>query len=163
MAIRKGVVLAAGWGSRIQGRYQGPKPLLPVGGRPILFRTLDVLRWGGVEEIAVVVGHQAEKIRRAIALYNMEESARVVSVFNPHWRFPNGRSLFAARPFTAHDDFILTMSDHLLDLAIIEVMQATQMKTEAILAIDRKIDTIQDLDDATKVCVSKNGKIRKIG
>jgi len=118
---------------------------------------------GGVKEIAVVVGHQAEKIQRAIARYNMEESARVVSVFNPHWRFPNGRSLFAARHFTADDDFILTMSDHLLDLAIIEVMQATQMKADAILAVDRKIDTIPDLDDATKVCVSKSGQIREIG
>ena len=162
-SIRKGVVLAAGWGSRIQGRFQGPKPLLPVAGRPILYRTLDVLRRGGVDEIAVVVGHQAEKIRRAIAVYNMRESTHIISIFNPHWRFPNGLSLLAAKQFTAHEDFILTMSDHLLDPEIITLMQTASFPADAILAVDEKIDTIQDLDDATKVLINKSGQIQAIG
>ncbi len=52
------IVLAAG-ASRRMGR---PKPLVSLGGRTILQRTLDHLRTSRVDEIVVVLGHRAEDI-----------------------------------------------------------------------------------------------------
>jgi len=52
------IVLAAG-ASRRMGR---PKPLISMGGRTLLQRTLEPLQTSGVDEIVVVLGHRAEDI-----------------------------------------------------------------------------------------------------
>ena len=52
------VVAAAGLSSRM-GAF---KPLLPVGGKPLLQRTVDNLRCSGLRRIVVVAGRQADEI-----------------------------------------------------------------------------------------------------
>ena len=59
-----GVVLAAG-SSRRLGR---PKQLLELEGRPVLQHVLDALGASLVDEVIVVLGHEAEKIAAAIQL-----------------------------------------------------------------------------------------------
>jgi molybdenum cofactor cytidylyltransferase len=58
------IVLAAGASARM-GR---PKQLLPLGGRPLLQAALDAAAAGGVDEVVVVLGHEAEAIGAALAL-----------------------------------------------------------------------------------------------
>ncbi len=58
------VVLAAGSSMRM-GQ---PKLLVPLAGRPILARTLDALRGTGVHEILVVLGADADRIRREVPM-----------------------------------------------------------------------------------------------
>ncbi len=58
------IVLAAGASQRM-GR---PKPLVSVGGRTLLARVLATLRTSHVGAIEVVLGSDAEQIRRAVAL-----------------------------------------------------------------------------------------------
>ena len=58
------VVLAAGASTRM-GR---PKALLPLGGRPILARVLDSAREAHFDEIVVVLGHEADLVRREIPM-----------------------------------------------------------------------------------------------
>jgi CTP:molybdopterin cytidylyltransferase MocA len=55
-----GLVLAAGAGLRLGGTV--PKPLLPFRGRPLAAWPLDALRAGGVEDVVVVVGSEAERV-----------------------------------------------------------------------------------------------------
>ena len=51
--VRKAIVLAAGFGTRLRPlTLSRPKPLLPVMGEPMLARILDMLVSWGVEEIA---------------------------------------------------------------------------------------------------------------
>ncbi len=59
----KAVVLAAGKGVRMKS--ERPKVLHEILGRPVLDFVLRNLRLAGVEDIVVVVGHQAEKVRAA--------------------------------------------------------------------------------------------------
>lgn len=59
----KAVILAAGNGSRLFGVTTGPKCLLPIGGESLLHRQVRLLRAQGIEEVVVVVGHQAGRIR----------------------------------------------------------------------------------------------------
>lgn len=58
--IRKlcGLITAAGLSSRM-GEF---KPLLPLGGQPLLLCTINSLRYSGVEPIVVVLGKRAEDI-----------------------------------------------------------------------------------------------------
>ena len=57
-----GVVLAAG-----ESRRMGtPKQLLPFGDRTILERVVDTLLAAGVEEVIVVLGHLADRVRTVL-------------------------------------------------------------------------------------------------
>lgn len=53
-----GLVAAAGLSSRM-GAF---KPLLPIGGKPLIQRTVDSLRQCGIRQIVVVAGRQAEAL-----------------------------------------------------------------------------------------------------
>jgi molybdenum cofactor cytidylyltransferase len=62
--VISGIVLAAGTSSRL-GR---PKQLLDVGGRPLLQRVVDAVAGAGLDEVVVVLGHEADRIREALEL-----------------------------------------------------------------------------------------------
>ena len=63
----KAMVLAAGKGSRLAPlTNKTPKPLLPVQGRPLIFRLLDQLEQAGVNEVIVNIHHLGEQIEHAL-------------------------------------------------------------------------------------------------
>ena len=58
------VIMAGGLGSRLgEITRDTPKPLLPVGGRPILAIIIEQLRRHGIENVFVSINYKAEKIR----------------------------------------------------------------------------------------------------
>lgn len=60
----QGVVFAAGRGSRMGALTEGkPKPLVEVGGRPMLTDVFERLRGLDVSELVVVVGYEGGRIR----------------------------------------------------------------------------------------------------
>jgi len=60
----KAVVLVGGLGTRLRPlTFSIPKPLLPVGEKPILQLILEQLRQAGISEIILATGYQAELIR----------------------------------------------------------------------------------------------------
>jgi len=62
----KGVILAAGKGARLNGTIgDKPKCLLRVGAQTLIERQIDALRRVGIDDIAVVVGCQADRVKRA--------------------------------------------------------------------------------------------------
>lgn len=71
------LVLAAGEGKRLA---RGPKALLPLGDASFLSRCLERLAVPGVEEILVVLGYEAERVRGSCPL---PDHARFV--LNPRW------------------------------------------------------------------------------
>lgn len=61
----RGVILAAGKGSRLNGTIgEKPKCLLRVGNKTLIERQIDTLRQAGMKEIVVVIGCEAEWVRR---------------------------------------------------------------------------------------------------
>jgi choline kinase len=61
----RAVILAAGSGTRMNGHTgRAPKALLPVGRESLIQRQLRALRRAGVDEIAVVVGCEAARVRQ---------------------------------------------------------------------------------------------------
>lgn len=81
MAVRKAIVLAAGFGSRLRPlTLSRPKPLLPVMGEPMLARILDMLVSWGVEEIAINAHHLAGQIEDFAKEYSGGDSARGVKI-----------------------------------------------------------------------------------
>lgn len=60
----KAIILAAGKGKRLRPITEWvPKPLLPIGGQPIIVTLLSNLRAADIKNVLVVVGHLADEIR----------------------------------------------------------------------------------------------------
>lgn len=63
---KSAVILAAGFGSRLRPLTDlRPKPLVAVGGTPILFNALRHLEAVGVEDVTIVVGYRKDAIQYA--------------------------------------------------------------------------------------------------
>jgi L-glutamine-phosphate cytidylyltransferase len=61
----RGIILAAGKGSRLNGTAgESPKCLVKAGGVTLVERQIETLRGAGIEDITVVVGCQADRVRR---------------------------------------------------------------------------------------------------
>ena len=61
--IKKAMVLAAGYGTRLQPLTDWtPKPLVPVAGKPMIEYALDKLRAYDIEEIIINVSHLKEQL-----------------------------------------------------------------------------------------------------
>ncbi len=61
----RGVILAAGKGSRLNGAAaETPKCLVELGGMTLVERQIRALRRTGVDDIVVVIGCQADRVRR---------------------------------------------------------------------------------------------------
>src|SRR3989442_762056 len=59
----KAVVLAAGTGTRLNAiTMNTPKPMLPVGGRPVIDRVLETVAQSGVREVLMNLHHRAELV-----------------------------------------------------------------------------------------------------
>lgn len=149
---RTGVILAAGFGSRLSGTVEKTdlKPLTPVAGEPLIFRTIDSLELAGCNRVVIVLGHGYEEIRQSIVdvYYGNVE---LEFVFNEDYELSNGVSLMAARP-KIDGQFILTMADHVLgDDMMTMAAQHQPPKNGATLLVDYKVDSIFDINDATKV------------
>ncbi len=98
-----GIILAGGSSSRL-GR---PKQLLPLAGRPLLAHTLDNAARSRLDELVVVLGHEAEAIRAQVDF----AAARARVVVNDRYREGQSTSLHAGlaalSPETAAALFLL--------------------------------------------------------
>jgi 1L-myo-inositol 1-phosphate cytidylyltransferase len=161
--VLKCLIIAAGRGRRLAVRAES-KPLLEIGGRSLISRVIGSGRQAGIREFVVVTGYAADLVERHLALVSREENVSVEFVRNDEWDKENGLSVFKARE-AAGDRFILSMSDHLFDPAILADLAARPIADgETILAVDFRImdNPCVDLDDVTKVRVDGD-KIISIG
>ncbi len=151
MTTTRAILLAAGRGSRLVDDGPLPKPLIPVGGEPLLSRILRTLGSEGVKEAAVVTGYKGHLIEEAVRSWKHLGHMDVHFVRNEDWRKSNGVSVLKAKDFV-NDHTFLSMSDHLFSPGLVRALQNRPLSGDSsLLGVDRKIDRVFDLDDATKV------------
>ena len=80
---------------------------------------------------------------------------RLNPISNPDWQKQNGLSVLCAAGKVSAP-FFLAMGDHLFDAAILKRILEHADRAQLNLAVDRKIETIFDLDDAMKVQTSSD-------
>ena len=148
--ITKAVIIAAGNGSRLECYQNGcPKPLVKVGGIPLLQRVILSAKRIGITELVIVLGYQAARIRKTINSKKL--GVKITWVRNLDWRKPNGVSVLKAEKFV-EGRFLLFMSDHIFNANILEKLKRVQIGEECgLLCVDYALNTVQNLDDATKV------------
>ena len=70
MNIKKGMVLAAGYGKRLMPLTTAiPKPLLKIDNKTLIENSINILQEFGVKEIVINVHHLADKIFSYFKLY----------------------------------------------------------------------------------------------
>jgi len=160
-AISEAVILMAGEGSRLRGSDNTfLKPFVPVLGRPLISYTLDALVRAGVKTVNFVVGFESERmIGQVKQLIPSGLSASFIE--NRDWQKQNGISLLAAAGRVGKP-FLLTMSDHLFDGAVVDRLLDSSEPGFLNIAVDRKLDSIFDLEDAMKV-QTRGNRITDIG
>lgn len=145
------IILAAGSGSRLSGaRGDVPKPLMTVGGVPLIAHALEHARASGCGEAVIVVGYEGPRVRHAVE--SMNSPMRLVFVESPDHLAPNGVSLLAAETVAA-SRFYLQMVDHLFFLPALPLLSVQPLMADAVgrVLVDSAPSSDIDLDDATKV------------
>ena len=162
-AVDTAIILAAGMGTRLRGEKQPlPKPLVMVGGLTLLKRTiLNSARRAGVKRFVVVVGCEGDRVQASLANDPDVADLELIFVHNDEYKLANGVSVLKARPHV-RGECLLMMCDHVVDPAILRLLQDTPARGGLVLAVDRKLGTIFDMDDATKVRVGPDESIAAI-
>ena len=135
----KCVILAGGRGTRIsEESHLRPKPMIEVGGRPILWHIMNIYANHGVTDFVICLGYRGYMIKEFFYNYFLHNSDATIDVAANRvtyhdsraepWRvtlvdtgettLTGGRVLRAARYLDAAEPFFLTYGDGLADVDI---------------------------------------------
>ncbi|RLI98460.1 MAG: hypothetical protein DRO99_00655 [Candidatus Aenigmatarchaeota archaeon] len=129
----KGVILAAGKGTRLQPlTYSIPKEMIHVCGKPLLQHAIDMFKAGNVNNIIVIVGNN----KGAVLDYLKDGKWTGVDV---SYRFQTelsgvARAIYTAKPLIDEDeDFFVTFGDEIIEPkdSIVKEMLAIKKRTGA--------------------------------
>jgi mannose-1-phosphate guanylyltransferase len=113
----KALVLSAGYGERLRPLTEKiPKPILPVGGRPLIHYPLLMLREAGIIEVAVNVHHLAAEIERTLgdgAALGLDLTYSPETVL-----LGTGGPLLALRDYFGKEPFVMLNCDTILGLKL---------------------------------------------
>ena len=156
MSTNVALILAAGNGSRLKN-VSGtlPKPLVPFNGRPLLEHILLGARDAGIERFVIVVGYRGDAIRSWVAARQFR-GIQIDFVENSEYNKSNGISVLRGAE-AIYQNFLLLMSDHIFESETAAALLRQRLEEDGtILAVDQKLESIFDMDDATKVRSSGN-------
>ncbi|MCA9538680.1 MAG: iron-containing alcohol dehydrogenase [Myxococcales bacterium] len=149
MTARHALIPAAGRGARLD-RPGTPKPLVDLGGDPLILRLLRQLERAGIERATIVLGYAGDQIERALT-HVPGLKMHLDFVHHPGWEAGLASSVLAGR---AHHDkpFVLAMADHLFDDKLIDLISSARPLSDGVIAlVDTHTASVFDLDDAVKV------------
>ena len=113
-AVMKGLILAAGLGTRLRPLTRPPeeggrsKPLVPLANQPLIAYPLQKLLLAGISEIGIVVGQNEGELRRALA--HVPASLSFIPQDEPRGL---AHAVRCARGFCGGDEFALLFCDNL--------------------------------------------------
>ena len=111
----KGLVLSAGYGERLRPLTETtPKPILEVGGRPLIHYPLLMLKHAGITDVAINVHHLAAEVERSIG----DGTALGLRItYSPERVLAGtGGPLVVLRDYFGTEPFVLLNCDTILDL-----------------------------------------------
>lgn len=152
------IILAAGKGTRLRPlTNEKPKCMVPVGGKPMLERQLDLLTRCGIKDIIVVTGYLEEKI----------SDHRITKVHNPDFDTTNMiYSLFCAEEYL-RGNIIVAYGDIIYSEEVLKKLM--QSKKDMVIASDqewlqywqRRFD--DPLSDAESFVKGPDERVRSVG
>lgn len=115
------MLLAAGFGSRLRPLTDHiPKPLVRVGGQPLIAYALALVRAAGIREVVINLHHRGAAIRAALG----DGAAYGVSIAYSEEDpiLDTGGGILRARPLLGDDRFVVLNTDSIMDLDLRAVL-----------------------------------------
>lgn len=139
----KAVILSGGYGTRLMEETEArPKPMVEIGGRPILWHIMKIYASHGINEFVIPLGYKAEMIKRYFIDYyentsdlqiNLSDnSVRTLKRNGESWKITlvdtgldtmTGGRLLRLKEHLQDDDFCMTYGDGVTDLDIAETIR----------------------------------------
>ena len=150
----KAVILAGGFGTRLsEATSLIPKPMVEIGGKPILWHIMKTYSHYGVDDFIICCGYKQYIIKEYFANYfrhncdmTVDLSNNTVEIHDNHsenWRVTmidtglntmTGGRIKRVQKYIGNERFLLTYGDGVADLNIAETIKAHE-KSKAILSV----------------------------
>jgi NDP-sugar pyrophosphorylase family protein len=154
----KALVLAAGKGERLRPLTETiPKPMLELGGRPLIHYPLMMLRRAGITQVAINVHHLAQRIETGLGTgraLGLEITYAPETVL-----LGTGGPLCGLRGFFGSEPFVVANADTMMDLdlpAMIELHRARRAMATFALHRPANISAYSHLE------IDRDGRLRRI-
>lgn len=142
----KAVILAGGFGTRLSEETDlKPKPLVEIGGKPIIWHVMKTYAAAGIDDFVVCCGYRGEMLKRYFAQYFLENSSMTVDLGTgaieyidkvpERWKVTlvdtglhtmTGGRVARIRDHVAGGPFCLTYGDGLIDADVGEIVRFHQ-------------------------------------
>ena len=139
----KVVILAGGYGTRLSEETQLiPKPMVEIGGRPILWHIMKIYSYWGFNEFVILTGYKSHVIKdyflnyytrysdltidmskNSVELHNIRSESWKVTILYTGQDTMTGGRLLKAKYFLDNERFMLTYGDGVSDINIPELIQ----------------------------------------
>lgn len=144
-------IIAAGEGSRLKaGGIPGPKPLVRVGGVPIIERLLLSLHRCGIESVRCIINEESTAVREYVEGLRLPIPVRFVVKSTPS----SMHSLFELAPHLGEGRFLLATVDSIFDEADLRGLVAA---AAADTAVDGRLAVTEFIDDENPLYVDADG------
>jgi mannose-1-phosphate guanylyltransferase len=151
----KALVLSAGLGERLRPLTNTiPKPLLEVGGRPLIEYALLMVKSAGITEVAINVHHLAQQIEHALG--NGESLGLSINYSPEPHLMGTGGPLLALRDYFANEPFLILNSDTIIDLDVTHLIASHREHgglATLVLRSNRNLDTYSriEIDSSARI------------
>ena len=126
--VKQAIILAGGKGTRLAARLNGlPKPLIDIAGKPLLERQIDLLKRAGIDEVVLLVSHEAEVIRKFCETHH-NWGLKIILIDDGVPLGTAGATL-AAWDYLA-DDFLVVYGDTMLEVDLTRMTKFHEAHSE---------------------------------
>jgi glucose-1-phosphate cytidylyltransferase len=118
------VILCGGRGTRLSEHTQEiPKPLVEIGGLPILWHVIQLYAVQGFRRFLLATGYKGELIERFVAEHEWPDGVSVVCVDTGEQTPTGGRIKLLERRLDGEESFCATYADGLADVDLAELLR----------------------------------------
>jgi glucose-1-phosphate cytidylyltransferase len=117
------LILCGGRGTRLQEKTRSiPKPLVEIGGRPIVWHVVQIYAAQGFKRFLLLTGYKSELIEEFVAAEDWPEGVTVEPVFTGE-DTPTGGRVHLAAPELADGTFCVTYADGVADIELAQTLE----------------------------------------
>ncbi|HSC78856.1 MAG TPA: glucose-1-phosphate cytidylyltransferase [Chitinolyticbacter sp.] len=151
----KVVILAGGLGTRLGEETDvRPKPMVEVGGRPILWHIMKIYSQYGFNEFVILLGYKGNLIKEFFANYFLYQGDVTIDLTDNHievhrnlsepWKVTlletgrdtqTGGRILRARDYLGDEDFMLTYGDGVSDVDIRALLAQHEANPQALITM----------------------------
>jgi NDP-sugar pyrophosphorylase family protein len=154
----KAGIIAAGHGDRLRAAgITTPKPLIEIGGRPLIARAIETARAAGAVSVACIVNAETDRVRHYLETHDFGLPIEIVQ----RTTASSAESVLALKPLLASAPFLLLTVDAILrpEAVTALVHRAAELPEASVLGVTSLVDDEKPLWAE----LDPGGRIRTLG